>query len=417
MRRTARWGLGALLTAGFGPATAEPPCTGPAAWAAFERTLRAYYAYLERPELDVAAVLAQARDPVAAAQGDAAVRAALLRATYAFADPHLLVGPIADDGLNVFPTSSDLVVAARAEAFIVTQVRAGSPAAQAGVRPGWQVTAVDGQPLAQAVAALHAGVVARPSPAQRDYAASLLVNGRRAGERRLTFQVGDQPRTLTLGNPRDFAKAVQQRPPVTLTRVGDSAVLRFENSLGDRATIAAFDAALKGALDARALVIDLRNTPSGGNTDVARAVIGHFIDRERPYQRHRIPGVERETTVPRVFVEWVAPRAPRFTGPVAVLGGPWTGSMGEGLVIGLHAAAGARTFAPDMGDLLGALHRFPLGICGATVELGAEHLSHVDGTPREAYVADVPLEFGDLNPAGEDAALAAALAWLAQQAR
>lgn len=395
--------------------TAE--CTGPAAWAAFERSLRDYYAYLQRPELDVEDILRAARPTVEAAEGEAAIRAALLRVTYAFADPHLLVGPIAADGLNVYPTSADLVVAQIQGGWQVTQVRADSPAAAAGVRPGWGVRSVAGQPLSQTVAALHAGVVQAPTPAQRDYAATVLVNGRRDRPRTITFDVAGKPKSLTLPNPRDFARVVSARPPVTTERVGDYAVLRFQNSLGDRKTIAAFDAALHGVLDAKGLVIDLRNTPSGGNTDVARGVIGHFITQARPYQRHEIPGVARKTTVPRLFVEWVRPRAPHFKGPVAVLGGPWTGSMGEGLVLGLHAAAGARTFATDMGDLLGALHTFPLGVCGAVLEQGAEHLSHVDGTPREAYVADVTPRYADLDPKGEDAARAAALAWLADAAR
>lgn len=90
-----------------------------------------------------------------------------------------------------------------------------------------------------------------------------------------------------------------------------------------------------------AVVIDLRNTPSGGNTDVARALIGHFITEARPYQRHRSPGIERKTTVPRMLVKYPMPRAPHYSGTLTVLGGAWTGSMGEVRVIGLHAAVSA----------------------------------------------------------------------------
>jgi len=159
-------------------------------------------------------------------------------------------------------------------------------------------------------------------------------------------------------------------------------------------------------------VIDLRNTPSGGNTDVARALLGHFVDVPQPYQMHTIPGVERATTVPRRFVEYVEPRAPRYEGRVAVVGGAWTGSMGEGCVIGLHAN-GARAFASDMGDLLGGLDNARLEHAEVWVELGTEALFHVDGTPREDFVGDVALPSADRDADGADPAWEALEAWLA----
>ncbi|MCA9613159.1 MAG: hypothetical protein KC586_10450, partial [Myxococcales bacterium] len=204
---------------------------------------------------------------------------------------------------------------------------------------------------------------------------------------------------------------VRERPPLSIRREGDVAIVRFENSLGRSETVAAFDEAIVSVADAPALVIDLRNTPSGGNTDVARAILGHFVDDSTPYQRHEIPAVERATTVPRRFVEHVLPRAPRFRGRVVVLGGRWTGSMGEGLVVGFDAI-GAHTVASDMGDLLGAMTQIPLEACEGVLELGVESLFHVDGTPRADYVADVPLESSDRDTRGDDPALTAALAWL-----
>ena len=168
-------------------------------------------------------------------------------------------------------------------------------------------------------------------------------------------------------------------------------------------------------------VLDLSSIPSvpervlveWGRLDVLCNVagLGHFVDDSTPYQRHEIPAVERATTVPRRFVEHVLPRAPRFRGRVVVLGGRWTGSMGEGLVVGFDAI-GAHTVASDMGDLLGAMTQIPLEACEGVLELGVESLFHVDGTPRADYVADVPLESSDRDTRGDDPALTAALAWL-----
>ena len=404
-----------LLGACASPRPAAPPAEAPfdagAAFAEFEQALRESYAYLERDDFDVDAHLARTRAAAVQTSDPRAFRRLLHRSTFAFTDPHLLVGPLDDDDPNVGPTSADLALTLQDGRFVVADVRAGSAADVAGVRPGWVVAAIGGRPVEARAAELLAGLPA-PTAHQRTYAATLAVNGARAGTRTLEFRVAGQPRTMELANPREFARRVAGLAPLSVEVRDRVGVVRFNNSLGDPATIPAFDAAVRTCLGLDALILDLRNTPSGGNTDVARAILGHFVAQARPYQVHEVPAVERRTTVPRRFVEYVLPRAPAFTGRVAVLGGRWTGSMGEGVVIGMHAAAGARTFTSDLGDLLGALHVLELPVARVTLELGAEALFHVDGTPRAAFVGDVPLPAADRDASGDDPALRAALAWL-----
>jgi carboxyl-terminal processing protease len=171
-------------------------------------------------------------------------------------------------------------------------------------------------------------------------------------------------------------------------RRGGVAIIRIENSLGNNATIKAFAAALQQVSGSKRLVIDLRNTPSGGNTTVARGILGHFVDREHPYQIHVVPAEEREFGVPRKFVEYVLPIAPRYRGKVIVLGGHWTGSMGEGLMIAFEAI-GVPTAGSRLAHLLGALFNEQLERSGARVDLGEEQLFDVHGRPREAFVPDL----------------------------
>ncbi|MEO1483547.1 MAG: hypothetical protein AAFU77_15675 [Myxococcota bacterium] len=398
-------------------APAAPECDRAGIWEQFESTLRSSYAYLDRGDFDVDGLLSRARERAAAAKSVAEVRGILLRTTYAFTDPHLLVGPLSADDFNVIFTSSDLIAEVRDGKVQVTEVRRDSAAQRAGVRPGWSVRSVNGVPMESAIAEVFAELLDTPTAHQQSYAASLILNGAREGSRRIEFTVEGESRTLNLENPRALAREVATRQPLTVQVAdGGVTVFRFENSLGKAETIAAFDRAIQAAANSTGVILDLRNTPSGGNTDVARAIIGHFVAEARPYQRHRIPAVERQTGVPRMFVEYVMPRAPRYSGPLAVLGGPWTGSMGEGLVIGLDAAAGAETFASDMGDLLGALYSRPLS-CELFLEYGGESLFHVDDTPREAYRARHPMEHGELGPDGSDPALAAALEFLSTASR
>ncbi len=389
-------------------ASAPEPCDPATAWDAFEALLREAYAYVERSDFDVDKHLSLAREATLSAETPEEVRRALLLAAYGFTDPHLLVGPLRDADPNVIPTSSDLKIERRGDRFVVAQVRAGGAAAEAGVRPGWELTAVGRRPIEEAAGELLIGGADDRTPRQWSYAATLAANGLRGESRTLGFQVAGEARELSLANPRELAAEVSKRAPLTILREQGLVVLRFENSLGTMDTVAAVDQALASVGPEETLVLDLRNTPSGGNTDVARGIIGHFVSDTRPYQMHRVPGLERRYGVPREFVEHVLPRDPLYTRPVIVLGGPWTGSMGEGIVIGMDAAANAHTIASDMGDLLGAVYSEPLGHCDATVELGVESLFHVDGTPREDYVADTPLEIADLDASGLDPAIIAA---------
>ena len=405
------------LILGAALASPPPPAGGTPAGlcAAWAETLRGAYAYLERGDFDVDAHIERTCAAAGSAPDMARARRLLHRSSLAWTDPHLLVGPLDDADPNVWPTSGDIAIALVGGAPRVADVRAGSAADEAGVRPGDTLLSVRGVAVEAALPALWMGLLPDPTDRQRGHGATLLANGDRGdGVRVLTLRgPRGRPRVVRLDSPRDLARAVSERPPVTTRVRPGHCVLRFENSLGRGETISAFDEALAGCLDRPGLVLDLRNTPSGGNTDVARAVIGHFISETRSYQVHEIPAVERRTTVPRRFVEQVLPRAPAYGGRVVVLGGRWTGSMGEGVVIGMHAAAGAHTIVGDMGDLLGALHRFELDGGGVTVELGAEALFHVDGTPREDFRGDQWLESADRDAGGGDPAMAAAEAWLA----
>jgi len=75
----------------------------------------------------------------------------------------------------------------------------------------------------------------------------------------------------------------------------------------------------------------------------------------------------------------------RHRGPVRVEVGRWTGSMGEGLALGFDAI-GAELVGTRMAGLLGAIYDYRLEHSGLVLKLPTERLSHVDGTPREAFV-------------------------------
>lgn len=384
-----------------------------AAWAEFETLLRQTYAYVDRDDIDVDAQLKRSQQLALQASDAGQFRRIIHQTALTFTDPHLIVGPLTDDDYAIIMTAADLDVAFVEGVAIVRDVRRASPAFEAGIRPGDLLVSIDGQSAANAARLPFGDVLPHPTSAQLDYGVTVAANGKLGSGRALRMKRRDGPeREVELISTRAFARSLSDRPKLSVEFVGlqrDVAVIRILNSLGDNDTIAAFDAAVADGAGAKALILDMRETPSGGNTEVGRSIIGHFVTEPRPFQVHRIPAVERTYTVPRQFVEYVFPREPYFSGRVFVLHGRWTGSMGEGIVIGMDAATEATTIGSNMGDLLGALWNRDLPASGARVEFAGESLFHVDGTPREDYVAQVPMTPIDTAPDGSDPGIAAVL--------
>ncbi|KQY70341.1 MULTISPECIES: S41 family peptidase [unclassified Brevundimonas] len=371
---------------GHASAQAEPDA---AAWRqdalSVEPLINSRYAYLDRFPGGV-----MPTSPVLRAEAEAvADRSALLRyaehAVAALADHHAITGGSFADSWGLVPSYADLWIEPEGEAWRITAVREGSSAALAGVRQGDALTAVGDLPTGQAVAAFWSEPGLPAEGERAGYAARVLAAGRRDRPRDLTIRGRDGvERRLSL--PNLYAVRRADQPPVTVRESGDDRVIRFNDSLGDSGTIAAFDAAMANARAGQRVVLDLTDTASGGNTVVARAIMGWFVDGPTAYQIHNLPAEERETGIPRQWIEQVLPRpGKRHRGPVSVRVGRWTGSMGEGLAIGMDAL-GAEVSGGPMAGLLGAVYDHRLANSGLVIKLPTERLYAIDGTPREAFV-------------------------------
>ena len=372
------------------PAGAQSPPVEPTAEAfradalSIEGLVNSQYAYLDR----IPGGAMPMSPALRAEAGAVSDRRSLLRyaehAVTALADHHAITGGSFADSWGLVPSYSDLWIEPEGEAWRITAVRENSPAASAGVKPGDRLVAVAGTSTGQAVAAFWAELGLEPTGDRAGYAARVLAAGRRNRPRDLTIRdASGAERRLTL--PNLYVAGPGERPTVSAHEADGALVIRFNDSLGDGATVAAFDAAMAAARPGQPIVLDLTDTASGGNTVIARAIMGWFVDAPTAYQIHNLPAEERETGVPRQWIEQVLPRAgKRHQGPVTVRVGRWTGSMGEGLAVGLDAL-GAEVVGDPMAGLLGAIYDHRLENSGMVIKLPTERLYAVDGTPREAF--------------------------------
>lgn len=351
-----------------------------------EPLVNAVYAYPERLPAGLMPISERLRAEAEAVLDRRSLLRFAERALLVLADHHAITGSSFPDSWAVVPSFADLWVEHDGGEFVIEAVRRGSPAERAGIRAGDRLAGIDGVPTARTVQAFWAelGLDGDPGGSRAAFAARVLAAGRRNATRRLTIGRDASVREVEL--PNLYAPWRESLPPVTSRPDGDALRIRVNDALGDGSTIGAFDAAMAQARPGQRVIVDLTDTPSGGNTVVARAILGWFVDRPRFYQMHSLPSEQRQTGIARQWVEQVLPRTGRHhDGPVTVEVGRWTGSMGEGLAIGF-AAIGAEVVGSRMAGLLGAVYDHRLEHSGLVLKIPTERLFTVDGIPREQFV-------------------------------
>jgi len=303
-------------------------------------------------------------------------------------DPHTHLKTNTNRSPRLIPTGLDVWAEWKNGRAVITQLRKGFSAEQAGLKVGMQIVSINGVPVETAARnRLGASLRAIDEPA-RGWALRALLAGTRDAKRVVeardargiltTFKL-DLPGHQTVDNYQDDKK-VEWR--ILANELGYIKI----NDLGSDDTVAEFEAALEQVKTTRGLIIDLRATQSGGNTSVAEPIMGRLIERRMPYQRG----------VPVHGDRWTREVAPRggwtYKAPVVVLVGRWTASMGEGIAIGLDAMRRATIVGTRMAGLNGAVFDLELPNTRIRLNYAAEKLFHLNGTPREEFAPPVAVK-------------------------
>lgn len=352
-------------------------------------TLRARYCFFGEKRTDWNRVRALYRPMAARAESRDGFSAVVKRVLVELYDSHtnLLNAP---DGTPRVPPF-DLIVDSSAR---ITAIEDGSAAADAGLAIGDAILAVEGVAIAAAVGAAAPRCVSRPDPEAVRWTVNAVVSGTRNRGRRLTVRSGDAA-------PREVAVPLKQRPALPDIEGGmleGGIGLIAIRSFGDSAAVDAFDAALAKLAEARALILDVRGN-GGGDTAVARPIMGRFIAERRPYalmRRRQGRGLGAPWT------EYVDPRGPfTFTRPVVVLTDRWSGSMAEGFPMGMRGLGRATIVGTPMMGLGAAVFRLRLDRTGVEAQYSAEPVYDVHDRPRWLMRPDVEVADGaDILAAG-----------------
>jgi carboxyl-terminal processing protease len=321
----------------------------------------------------------------------------------------------AEPGFDIRFASGDL---------LVTSVERGSPADEAGVRPGWRIAAVAGTPVATLLRTL-------PDEASEQilgFEAWRLAQGRLRGPAGSTVAI-------------DFEDGAGRRVPVSVVRraepgtpvtFGKLPTMYVRVSHAQKSTpagakagfirfnvwMAAVDAPVQRAVDemrsADGMILDLRGNP-GGLAAMLMGIAGHFVSERTPLgvmQTRDNPPL-RFTVNPRLVSADGQP-VDVFRGPLAILVDGMSGSASECFAGGMQSIGRARIFGQTtMGQALPAQFReLPNG---DVLMYAFGDFVTADGTRLEGrgVIPDevVPLRREDLL-AGRDRTLEAALAWI-----
>jgi len=297
---------------------------------------------------------------------------------------------------------------------VVTSLDPGSPAAQLGVQPGWQIERASGRDLEAVIDQARANPAVHELQLTRAVLARL--SGPIGGKLEAAFLDGTNKTvnlTLDLTAPRGTASAFGNLPEQHVwfesKRTGSIAYVRFNLFLDLPRVMASFQQTVENCKTCDGLIIDLRGNP-GGIGGMAMGMAGFLVD--KPNQRLGTMYL-RDSTLNFV----VNPRAKVFTGPVAILVDGCSASTSEIFAGGLKDLGRARVFGTHTAAaaLPSAFERLPNGdgfqyAVANYISEGGQPLEGLGVTPDEVVELTRPALL-----AGHDPVVDAALDWIRRQ--
>lgn len=248
-----------------------------------------------------------------------------------------------------------------------------------------EIIAFNGTQFAEVINAFPTSCHDKNNPIVREWLANKILAGRRDQPRILTLKLlNDQQIKLDL----DYLQYKSYEDVLSSSIKDNVGYIRINNSLGDMELVKVFDQTIENMLETDAIILDLRNTPDGGGTDIAEPILGRFISKERGYQ---VCENKNEKYTRKVF-----PRGKTYTKSLYVLVGRWTGSMGEGMAIGFDGMKRGTVIGTEMARLAGGIKAIKFINSDFSYRISFEKMYHLNGNLRENFIPDTYINQSDL---------------------
>jgi carboxyl-terminal processing protease len=358
------------------------------------------YCYFDKKQTDWQKVKEIYTPIVDTIQSRAQFVSLLEKALYEIYDHHASLNTNNDNSQRLVPSGTDIWAEYINGKPIITEVKQHSGAEMAQVRAGMEVVEVNGIPVNDAIKPFLAKTLKQEDAAAKSYALRLLLAGNHI-----------QPRVFRLKSAGGITDYFPDKTGLLLEHRNtenktesfikkNTGYIKINDCLYDNDLIPEFDSIMQQMKNTRSLILDLRNTGSGGNTTVAKAILGWFINKDHFYQKHEYYAEEKATGIKRSWVEIVSPRRNKYYDkPLVILVNHWTGSIAEGITIGFDALKRPRTkiIGTEMARLMGAVYTFELPNTKLRFSIPIERLYHINGLPRENYIPGLYIDLQNRN--------------------
>lgn len=291
---------------------------------------------------------------------------------------------------RLIPNDLDAYIRIKNKKYYISDIRQGYAIEDADIRIGDQLISVNGIEIIEEINWNLPVGIDKPNDEVKEHFANLIFAGRHNKPRKIKIFRNGKYLELELPKPKPKIQSKNLLDHKLLSN--NVGYIKINNSLMNNDLIKLFPKVVDSLMTTKALIIDLRETHSGGNTVVAKSIMGKFIKEETPYQVHERVSVERNFGIKRRYIELLSPLKDPYTKPIYVLVSRWTGSVGEAIAQGFSKIENATVVGTDMAKLLGAIKCTRLPLSGINFCFPFEKLYSVNGTPRENFYPDVVSE-------------------------
>ncbi len=376
----------------------------------FWNTIDSNYCYFNKKPVDWKKVKEIYSPQIDTVSSRSAFISVLEKALYEIYDHHCGLRSSTDHSRRLVPTGTDMWAEFIDGKPVITEVRKGFGAEKAGITAGMEVIAVNDVAVQKAILPFLSHTVNNES---KSFALRLLLAGDHVTKRKITLKSGDTTKDFFPDQDGMMLENVKYAEMVESKNMGDIGYIRINNFLYDNAIIPKFDSVLNTQLQKKAMIIDMRETPSGGNTSVARAILGRFITQEQFYQKHELYAEEKQTGIKRSWEEIVSPRSNPYLKPLVIIADHWTGSVGEGITIAFDGMKRATVIGTELARLNGADDGFQMPNTKIGFNIVDERLYHINGSPRELFEPAIKVDVTKQKPGdGGDVILNTAITYL-----